>query len=45
MLIEGAKFVHLVDLSNKIKTEIKKSLKGFEKKYKFTKGTVEKLTI
>jgi ubiquinone/menaquinone biosynthesis C-methylase UbiE len=45
MLIEGAKFVHLVDLSNKIKPEIKKSLKGFEKKYKFTKGTVEKLTF
>jgi ubiquinone/menaquinone biosynthesis C-methylase UbiE len=43
MLIGGAKFVHLVDLSNKIKPEIRKSLKGFEKKYKFTKGTVEKL--
>ena len=43
ILMEGAKFVHLVDLSNNIKPQINKSLKGFEKKYNFTKGTVEKL--
>jgi len=43
MLLSGAKFVHLVDISTNIIGSINKNLKKFKGKYSFKKGTVENL--
>jgi len=43
MLIQGAKYVHLVDLSKNVLPQINYSLKNFKNKYKFTLGSVENL--
>lgn len=43
MLLQGAKFIYLLDLSNNIKPQLQKVLKQFKDKYKFIRGSVEKL--